>query len=81
MSMEFSRNASQYAAMLNHLLSKLKLFTPRPATKKKLDSRNHTVVSDPWYSVDPLSHPDLQNMDQTQLGDLYFNPRCFRDRP
>lgn len=79
--MDFEHNALQYKAMLNHILSKLKLFTPRPSAKKKLAAQTRHHVADPWYSVDPLSHPDLQHMDQTQLGDLYFDPRCFRDRP
>ncbi|GAB5509009.1 MAG: hypothetical protein Rhims3KO_04100 [Hyphomicrobiales bacterium] len=67
--------------MLNHILSKLKILPPRPSAKKKLMAHPRHRVSDPWYSVDPLSHPDIQNMDQTQLGDLNFDPRCFRDRP
>jgi hypothetical protein len=29
------------------------------------------------YRADPLSHPALRAMDQRQLGDLPFDPRCF----
>lgn len=79
--MEFGHIALQYRRMLNHILSKLKILPPRPSAKKKLMAHPRHRVSDPWYSVDPLSHPDIQNMDQTQLGDLNFDPRCFRDRP
>lgn len=79
--MEFSHIALQCEAMLNHILSKLKIFTPRTSIKKKPALQSRHCGGDPWYSVDPLSHPDLAHMDQTQLGDLYFDPRCFRDRP
>lgn len=79
--MEFCHIAMQYEDMLNHILSKLKILPPRPSTKKKQMAHPRHGATEPWYSVDPLSHPDLQHMDQTQLGDLYFDPRCFRDRP
>jgi hypothetical protein len=79
--MDLSLIAMQHRDMLNHILSKLKQLTPQPSAKKKRTSRARHCACDPWYSVDPLSHPDIQSMDQAQLGDLNFDPRCFRDRP
>lgn len=81
MSMDFDVCAEHYAAMLNHLLSKLKDLATQTLSENNAVIRSECYADDPWYSVDPLSHPDLRNMDQAQLGDLYFNPRCFRDRP
>lgn len=37
-----------------------------------------TLHDDDWYAADPLAHPDLQCMDQRELGDLPFEPRCIR---
>lgn len=30
------------------------------------------------YAANPLAHPDLLRMDQRELGDLPFEPRCIR---
>ena len=33
------------------------------------------------WSRDPLSHPDLERMSQTELADLPFDPRLVCDEP
>ncbi len=33
------------------------------------------------WSRDPLSHPDLERMSQTELADLPFDPRQVCDEP
>jgi hypothetical protein len=40
-------------------------------------SRRHRQYEAQVHRADPLSHPVLRTMDQRQLGDLPFDPRCF----
>jgi hypothetical protein len=44
-------------------------------SKQKLRRHERSTAQD--YRADPLSHPALRAMDQRQLGDLPFDPRCF----
>ena len=52
-------------------------FKSGPSRPRSVSHTNH-LQDDVWYAANPLAHPDLQRMDQRELGDLPFEPRCIR---